>query len=67
MQGLSKHNSIKPCSCPELRAVFLEEERLDKVSFRFFGGSQKASLGLSCHKVQPAGDCQSLESETDEK
>lgn len=35
MQDLSKHNSIKPCACPELRALFLEEESLEKVLLEF--------------------------------
>lgn len=68
MQDLSKHNSIKPCACarwPEFRAGFLGEESLGKVLFGFFKVSQKTNLYLCCHEVQPAGDCQSLESETD--
>lgn len=38
MQDLSKHNSIKPRACPlqpEFSLMFLEEDSLHKVPFRF--------------------------------
>lgn len=35
LQALSKHNSIKPCLWPELRAVLLEGNSLDTVLLEF--------------------------------
>lgn len=54
MQDLSKHNSIKPCACPELRALFLEEDSLEKVLVEFQSKLQNKNI------FPPATNCQSI-------